>query len=289
MYRVSDDSFSTNKKNFSTEYLLKHQLELQERLRRESELSELLDATDYIDSEVLDGEEIRTIAGRSVSSNSNASSGDEDLIMHLVNAQENLNKLSDDNSETFSIRISNKDVNVVLQDDDGVEHQVPDLDLEIEIPKSKIRQGSTLRRRVRSLVRRLRGSNEVVIIKDTITVKDNNGKMYDLQMDLKVEVDEEELNRRERRSRSLRRQFVCPISVPWRKGGKAPEPPVETESSSSSDMSEGGDTASETSDCAKISEIKEAEISDCDGGKRTGTASSTMHRSTADLFRFTTV
>ena len=69
------------------------QMTLYQRPRQESDLSELLDAADYIDDDVvdsasdpLDGEEVRTIAGRSiVTSDSNASNGDSDEgVMRLV-------------------------------------------------------------------------------------------------------------------------------------------------------------------------------------------------------------
>ena len=154
------------------------------RLRQESDLSEILDATDYIDADIiddLDGEEIRAIAGRSISSSSG-----ESLIMHLVNAQKPKNE--DSGSETFSIRISNKDVNVITEDG----HEIPDVDLEIEIPKEKLKKSNTFRRRVRSLVNRLtkhKDHQEVMIIKDKVQVKDENGKVYDLDLDLKVEMD----------------------------------------------------------------------------------------------------
>ena len=69
------------------------QMTLYQRPRQESDLSELLDTADYIDDDVvdsasdpLDGEEVRTIAGRSiVTSGSNASSGDSDEgVVRLV-------------------------------------------------------------------------------------------------------------------------------------------------------------------------------------------------------------
>ena len=69
------------------------QMTLYQRPRQESDLSELLDAADYIDDDVvdsasdpLDGEEVRTIAGRSiVTSDSTASSGDsEEGVVRLV-------------------------------------------------------------------------------------------------------------------------------------------------------------------------------------------------------------
>ena len=69
------------------------QVTLYQRPRQESDLSELLDAADYIDDDVvdsasdpLDGEEVRTIAGRSIAtSGSNASSGEsEEGVVRLV-------------------------------------------------------------------------------------------------------------------------------------------------------------------------------------------------------------
>ena len=69
------------------------QVTLYQRPRQESDLSELLDAADYIDDDVvdsasdpLDGEEVRTIAGRYIAtSGSNASSGEsEEGVVRLV-------------------------------------------------------------------------------------------------------------------------------------------------------------------------------------------------------------
>lgn len=223
------------------------------RLRQGSDFSEILDTADYIDADVLDdldGEEIRAIAGRSISS----SSSGESLIMHLVNAHKP--KKEDSGSETFSIRISNKDVNVITEDGQAI----PDVDLEIEIPKEKLKKNNTFRRRVWSLVNRLtrqsKEHQEVMIIKDKVQVKDENGKIYDLDLDLKVEMNNaqsEEIRKemkkskkseqskakkekegleveketkdskpvqasrglsKKRRSNSLRR-LMCPINAPW--------------------------------------------------------------------------
>ena len=89
-------------------------------------------------------------------------------------------------------RISNKDVNIVTQD--GI---LGDIDLQIEIPKEKLTlpplsRNNTLRRRVRNFLQKVSSgsANEVIFIRDVITVKAANGATYDLDLDLKVEVED---------------------------------------------------------------------------------------------------
>ena len=108
----------------------------------------------FIDEEDLEAiedgpEEVRTIAGKTIDNNNKLEKekDEKDIIMHLVNAGQDSGTNKND---TISIRISNKDVNAVVEDDNGVEHPVPDLDLQIEIPRSKVyNKNSTLRRRFR--------------------------------------------------------------------------------------------------------------------------------------------
>ena len=89
-------------------------------------------------------------------------------------------------------RISNKDVNIVTQD--GI---LGDIDLQIEIPKEKLTlpplsRNNTLRRRVRNFLQKVSSgsANEVIFIRDVITVRAANGATYDLDLDLKVELED---------------------------------------------------------------------------------------------------
>jgi hypothetical protein len=74
---------------------------------------------------------------------------------------------------------------------DGI---ISDVDLQIEIPKEKLSlpplsRNNTLKRRVRNLFKKVATGNEdVVYIRDVITVRDSNGVTYDLDLDLKVEL-----------------------------------------------------------------------------------------------------
>ncbi len=95
----------------------------------------------------------------------------------------------------FLCSISNKDVNIVTEG--GI---ISDVDLQIEIPKEKLAlppmsRNNTLRRRVRNLFQRMTAANggscnDVVFIRDVISVTDPNGTTYDLDLDLKVELDQ---------------------------------------------------------------------------------------------------
>lgn len=85
------------------------------------------------------------------------------MIMHLVNANQETEKAG--NEDTFSFRISNNEVKVTVKDDKGVEHAVPDLDLQIEIPREKLERRSSLKGKVKSLVNRIKGSQVRSIIR----------------------------------------------------------------------------------------------------------------------------
>ena len=116
-------------------------------------------------------------------------------------------KKSSDGSDTLSVRVSRRDVDVVVGDGAGV---LEDIDLRIEIPKDRLRReqegtttapSSSVRRRIWKLMRRLgrrqkeEQEKEVVLIRDTISVRGEDGRVYDLEMDLRVEVDQEELRK----------------------------------------------------------------------------------------------
>ncbi len=126
------------------------------------------------------------------------------------NNEELLARLKSSNSDTLSVRVSRKDVDVVVADGAGM---LEDIDLQIEIPKDRLRKAAgnqraergKVRRRIWRIMRRLGGKKEeviedkeeqeVVFIRDTISVKGEDGRMYNLEMDLRVEVDGAELRR----------------------------------------------------------------------------------------------
>ena len=258
----------------------------------------------------------------------------------------------------LTFRISNKDVNIVTQD--GI---VGDIDLQIDIPKEKLTlpplsRNNTLRRRVRNFLQKVTSgsTNEVIFIRDVITVKAANGATYDLDLDLKVEVedgrrsggtdspttDEDRLSDcggageaadaavgeaasrargrgrprwkrtssaiKSRLSRSkssiLRRSqlLVKPLSEGLRRAWRNSQD-IEDHDSSDQDVSlapTGNATASGLGDvsnlarsCIDLSAARNSDNGDCKGGLMSGDSTSTLARphmrSTADLFRFTTV
>ena len=250
-------------------------------------------------------------------------------------------------------RISNKDVNIVTQD--GI---LGDIDLQIEIPKEKLTlpplsRNNTLRRRVRNFLQKVSSgsANEVIFIRDVITVKAANGATYDLDLDLKVELEDgrrsggadsqttdedrlsdcggaeeasaaEDLAARGARGRSrprwkrtssaiksrlsrskssiLRRSqlLVRPLSEGLRRAWRNSQD-IEDHDSSDQDVSLApagnnagsalGDVSNVARSCIDLSAARET----CKGGLASGDSTSTLvrphMRSTADLFRFTTV
>ena len=258
-------------------------------------------------------------------------------------------------------RISNKDVNIVTQD--GV---VGDIDLQIDIPKEKLSlpplsRNNTLRRRVRNFLQKVTSgsTNEVIFIRDVITVKAANGATYDLDLDLKVEVedgrrsggtashttdedrlsdcgaeeaaaaadaDDEAAGRtrgrgrgrprwkrtgsaiKSRLSRSkssiLRRSqlLVRPISEGWRRAWRNSQD-IEDHDSSDQDVSLApagnaaasalGDVSNVARSCIDLTAAREGDNGNCKGSLLSGDSTATLARphmrSTADLFRFTTV
>ena len=258
-------------------------------------------------------------------------------------------------SHLHIFRISNKDVNIVTQD--GI---VGDIDLQIEIPKEKLTlppltRNNTLRRRVRNFLQKVTSgsTNEVIFIRDVITVKAANGATYDLDLDLKVELEDgrrcgsgadsqttdedsrlsdcggaeeaasaaEESAPRARgrgrprwmrtgsaiksrlsRSKSsiLRRSqlLVRPLSEGLRRAWRNSQD-IEDHDSSDQDVSLApagnnagsalGDVSNVARSCIDLSAARET----CKGGLASGDSTSTLvrphMRSTADLFRFTTV
>ena len=259
-------------------------------------------------------------------------------------------------------RISNKDVNIVTQD--GI---LGDIDLQIEIPKEKLTlpplsRNNTLRRRVRNFLQKVSSgsANEVIFIRDVITVKAANGATYDLDLDLKVEVedgrrsggtdsqttDEDRLSDcgggaeeaaaedaddqvagrtrgrgrgrprwkrtgsaiKSRLSRSkssiLRRSqlLVRPISEGWRRAWRNSQD-IEDHDSSDQDVSLApagnaaasalGDVSNVARSCIDLTAAREGDHGNCKGSLLSGDSTATLARphmrSTADLFRFTTV
>ena len=121
------------------------------------------------------------------------------------------------NKDMVSIQLgSSKDVEVEVKDLNGRELSVDDIDFEIQLSPEQLMAGSqlnsnnsnhrNLKGRVRHMFNRLTGSQRaidrvtdpitgenVVYIKDTLTVKDSvNGIEYDVEMDLKVEIENKE-------------------------------------------------------------------------------------------------
>ena len=106
---------------------------------------------------------------------------------------------STNDKDTISVRVSSEDVDIVVE---GAEVAVvPDLDLKLEIPRSKFqRKPLPLRNRMLGLLRRLKGGtttetsrSHVMLIRDTVAVRDAQGRLYDMEMDLKVEVDSDRI------------------------------------------------------------------------------------------------
>ncbi len=179
-------------------------------------ISELLFAmSDYAEddgvSKILDVDvdSVSCVAGKSVvvaSDGSSSGRGDSEELppMHLADGGEPRIR---GGSDTLSVRVSRRDVDVRVGDGAGV---VEDIDLTIEIPRERLQRGkveaegaSSVRRRMRRIMRRLRrrkgqdeeDQSEVVVIRDTISVRGEDGRVYDLEMDLRVEVDQEEIRR----------------------------------------------------------------------------------------------
>ena len=171
----------------------------------------------------------------------------------------------------------------------------------------------------------LENEPEVVVIRDTISVRDSNGKVYDLEMDLKVEVDEAHLVKPPQnamstnnltaaskiRSRSLGRQLRWPLNVgPWSKRSRSSrrsrrrrrDSDMDTSSDFSEDSQSNFSSSYATSSPSKKKSCsmktvhlldesnKSEEVSDCpDSGFKDFKDLALTRRSTSDLFRFTTV
>ena len=117
--------------------------------------------------------------------------------------------------DAVSIPLSaSKDVDVQLKDFNGKEIALNDLDLELHLSPqqliaSSIRQNDTVKYRVKDMLSRFTKTNcqknshsrstshcrdkseeNVVYIKDKVTMKDINGTEFDVEMDLKVEIED---------------------------------------------------------------------------------------------------
>ena len=105
--------------------------------------------------------------------------------------------------------MSNDNVEVVVEGSGEVK-VIPDIDLRLEIPASKLtphnntppfahRMLTSLRRRLQRRRRPEEGGDKtgshVMLIRDTVAVRDAEGRLYDMEMDLKVEVDMEQQNK----------------------------------------------------------------------------------------------
>jgi len=188
--------------------------------------------------------------------------------------------------DVVSVRLGRDGIRLTV---DGPSAVSPEdlLDLRIEIPRDRLlsetvkRRSNSLSRRMRSLARRLRGKKEcadpdegVLFIRDTLAVTGDDGRIYDLEVDLRVEMeDEEEKPRKSARSRSEGRcAKSCPSRSPWKKlkKSRASRTASRADTAVSRAPSGWGSTGSPSP-------------------STTSSNASTLARSTGDLFRFTTV
>ena len=152
----------------------------------------------------------------------NAKSGQ--ILEESESPQNDADDIDEMNKDTFSLKIDNKNVAVTVQDDDGVEHAVPDLDLKIRIPKEKILEECRKSEKKFKLIRYLlskihRKEDRVIVIRDTVTVKDEKGRMYDLEMDLKVPEEDVKKIKAEEKMKAKKQSKSC-MNVPWKKSKK---------------------------------------------------------------------
>ncbi len=262
------------------------------------EFSELLDAADYLissDDDLSDilNEEFRNIVVESVQSGTDDSSDGQELLVEIIPHD---GHSDGDGDSLLSVRLSGRDVGLVVVsgggggDEAAYHHRVSpeDLDLKIQISRRevlrRVRAKRTLRKKLTSMLRRLAGLQhhrdaDSVSIKDTVTVRDSNGRIFDVEMDLKLEVDEAELSKR-----TSKKKFR------HKSGSGCDSGRSSCSSKESKVMEEVGDGSTQSLDWAGNSSEGVMFTTLPDGGLAyAGPPRRGVWQSSTDIFRFTTV